>query len=44
LTSIFDFSDKIREASENECTINKMKRERERDMVPLIPRYLCSCS
>ena len=44
LTSIFDFSDKIREASENECTINKMKRERERYMVPLIPRYLCSCS
>ena len=31
LTSMFEFSDKIREASENECTINKMERERERE-------------
>ena len=27
LTSIIEFSDKMREASENECTGNKMKRK-----------------
>jgi hypothetical protein len=27
LTSMFEFSDKIREASENECASNKMKRK-----------------
>ena len=27
LTSLLEFSDKIREASENECTSNKMKRK-----------------
>ena len=27
LTSIFEFSDKIREASENECISNKMKKK-----------------
>jgi hypothetical protein len=27
LTSIFEFSDKIREASENECISNKMNKK-----------------